>query len=38
MDGIVFVDFDLRGGTELFRAEDRFGRVQAEARDNHEST
>jgi len=36
--GIVLVHVDLRGGAELFRAEDGAGREQTEAGHNHEST
>ena len=38
VDGIVLVHVDLRGGAELFGAEDGSGREQAEAGHNHEST
>jgi hypothetical protein len=34
--GIVFVHLDLRGGSQLFRAEDRFGRQQTQAGHNHQ--
>ena len=34
--GIIFVDVDLSGRLELMRAEERFGRKQADTGHNHE--
>ena len=37
VDGIVFVHVNLRGGSELFRAEHGFEREQTEAGHDHKS-